>query len=111
MDVLARRVDALYLGARVLLVENILGLELLIPSALVIYSLALIHQHVLIMFYLRDLLLFGGPFQHRVRDHVVRFLVLTVLGDFVVGANAILRICSVMSLIFFHIQTYNYYYI
>ena len=42
---------------------------------------------------------------------MVRFLVLTMLRDFVVGANAILRICSILSLIFFHIQTYYNYYI
>ena len=58
MDVLARRVDRLNLGPRILLMQDILGLELLIPSTLIVYSLALIHQHVLIVLNLGDLLLF-----------------------------------------------------
>ena len=57
MQILARGVDRLHLGPWVLLVEDVLRLELLIASALVVNTLALAREHVLIVLDLRDLLL------------------------------------------------------
>jgi hypothetical protein len=87
--------------------EDVLSLKLLVATTGVVDALTLIGEHVLIMFYLGNLLVLQilGTIQHVIGDHVVALLVFSVLRYFVVGSDTILRICSKMSLIFFHIQT------
>ena len=57
MDVLTARIDRLYLGSWILLMEDVLGLKLLVAASGIVNALTLICKHVLIVFDLCNLLI------------------------------------------------------